>query len=135
MVPSCHRKRNRGGQSGLRQIRTEGAKRPSLPATKFGVRPGEFPLGSIESRAAARHIIEGRGAAEKKGTLIHFEIVRIGQPHDPDAGKCTSEPPPASAVAFCTCLSKRRRQSRAPEGRGDEPIEPTPVLITRSIDI
>jgi len=54
--------------------------RASLPATQFGPRPGDFPIGSLESRAAARALLVGqtiepfaREMAEL-GNLTPFEL-------------------------------------------------------------
>lgn len=43
-----------------------------LGATDSTVRPGEYPLGSAQSRAAARAMLEGRKADE-----LRFEAVSI----------------------------------------------------------
>ena len=33
-------------------------RKPNLLATENGVRPGDFPVGSAQSRAAARHLLK-----------------------------------------------------------------------------
>ncbi len=40
------------------------ATRPVLPATDSGPKPGDFPIGSIESRAIARALVDGRVKAK-----------------------------------------------------------------------
>jgi len=45
---------------------------PRLGATDAGVMPGEYPLGSTQSRAAARAMLEARKAGE-----LRFEAVSI----------------------------------------------------------
>jgi hypothetical protein len=42
-------------------------KKPLLPVTNPGPRPGDFPIGSLESRAAARALVESE--SEMKETL------------------------------------------------------------------
>jgi hypothetical protein len=42
-----------------------------LPATNSGLRPGDFPVGSVESRAAARALAEHRQSHEGGMTTIH----------------------------------------------------------------
>ena len=52
--------------------------KPSLPATDSTPRPGDFPIGSIESRAAARARLEH--TKDNPGEVDHVQIVHIG--HD-----------------------------------------------------
>jgi hypothetical protein len=40
-----------------------------LPATNLGPKPGDFPLGSLESRAAARAVAEDKD----EGIVLTFE--------------------------------------------------------------
>ncbi len=42
----------------------------SLPATVSGPRPGDFPVGSVESRAAARRMFERQGQ-EIQTRIVH----------------------------------------------------------------
>jgi|GEM_PF-3926395 hypothetical protein len=43
-------------------------------------RPGEFPLGSIKSRAAARRLLENqRSADDWKTVTVHFESVECAK--------------------------------------------------------
>ena len=46
-----------------------------LPATDSGPRPGAFPLGSAQSRAAARSLLSARKASEEDE--IRFQTVSI----------------------------------------------------------
>jgi hypothetical protein len=46
-----------------------------LPATDSGPRPGAFPLGSAQSRAAVRSMVEARDASEEDE--IRFQMVSI----------------------------------------------------------
>ena len=76
-----------------------------LGATDSGPRPGGFPLGSAQSRAAARGLLEHRRAVEGAGTL--FVLERIGSGHgagQTKGGKCTCPVPPAGAFALCRCF-------------------------------
>jgi hypothetical protein len=47
-----------------------------LPATNSGPKPGDFPLGSLESRAAARAVAEDKD----EGIVLTFEgLPRLSQ--------------------------------------------------------
>src|SRR5271155_2447677 len=46
-----------------------------LPATDSGVRPGAFPLGSAQSRAAARSLVAARKASEENE--LRFQVVSV----------------------------------------------------------
>jgi hypothetical protein len=55
--------------------------RPTLPATIAGPRPDDFPLGSIEQRAAARAELDRRRAAEDEVVMtVTFSVVGGGGP-------------------------------------------------------
>jgi len=56
-----------------------------LPATPLGLRPGDFPLGSLESRAAARAMML------KPGDITHG-LIMTGLPW-PDSGPSIVNPP------------------------------------------
>jgi hypothetical protein len=46
--------------------------RTVLPATNSGPRPGDFPVGSVESRAAARAIAENKDEGlDELATILH----------------------------------------------------------------
>src|ERR1700677_1935389 len=59
--------------------------RKALGATDAGPQPGNYPLGSAQSRAAARVRLERRFAARERGELIvsHYMLapdqIRIGE--------------------------------------------------------
>lgn len=80
---------------------TEYADRPTLPATAFGSTLAAFPLGSLESRAAARSIIAAREATEGEGVL--FEVIRLG-------GKRTDGPPDLNRIGARVHLYTRKAQ-------------------------
>jgi hypothetical protein len=40
-----------------------------LPATPLGLRPGDFPLGSVESRAAARGLLHEHLSADQENSM------------------------------------------------------------------
>jgi RecB family exonuclease len=72
-----------------------------LGATGSGLRLSDYPLGSPQSRAAARAFLEAQKAAQGEGTLL---IVRtIGKPHDPDRN-CICRTPEAGTIAVCRCF-------------------------------
>jgi hypothetical protein len=71
-----------------------------LPATPLGPKAGDFPIGSLESRVAARSMLEARAATERPGILISF----VGRGIDPNR-KCTCKAPPPGTIAFCQCRS------------------------------
>jgi hypothetical protein len=72
-----------------------------LGATDSTVRPGEYPLGSAVSRAAARALAEARKALAGEGTLIRVRLV--GGPEDSDK-KCTCMTPEAGTFMVCRCF-------------------------------
>ena len=49
----------------------------SLPVTDSSPRPGDFPLGSPESRAAARTLADRLGASEE---VLRVVVKHIGSP-------------------------------------------------------
>src|SRR5690349_14172821 len=61
----------------------ESSQSPTLPATISGPWPGDFPVGSVQSRAAARRLLEQKGQAgicsmsvydrPKNSKLLHDE--------------------------------------------------------------
>ena len=55
----------------------------ALPATDSGPRPADFPLGSVESRAAVRAMINRRAAQDEKAPTIH-RASWVGHPADED---------------------------------------------------
>ena len=73
---------------------------------------GDFPIGSVESRAAARASLEARQAAEKDlfaGVKVQFVDGRLDDDfvwHDKRPGAvCTCPPVPRGKIAFCHCLT------------------------------
>jgi hypothetical protein len=64
-------------------------------------RPGNYPLGSAQSRAAARSLLVLKRAMEGEG--IVFVLSAIGSPAPPGT-KCTCPIPPAGTVAMCRCF-------------------------------
>src|SRR5271169_5775439 len=58
---------------------------PGIPATDSGPRPADFPLGSVESRAAVRAMINRRAAQEEKAAKIYrASWVTEGRSQEPD---------------------------------------------------
>jgi hypothetical protein len=86
----------------MRRSRAERAERPFLPATASASSMADFPLGSLQSRAAARSLIARRRDMEcGEGILI---VVReVGKRVDPNR-KCTCRVPPAGEFAVCRCF-------------------------------
>ena len=53
-------------------------KEPPLPATDSRPKPGDFPVGSLESRAAARAMLERHDQEEEDWIrVIHFDFDRV----------------------------------------------------------
>jgi hypothetical protein len=71
-----------------------------LGATDSGLKPGRYALGSPQSRAAARAMLDAREAAREKGILVR--LVKLGIPVAPR--KCTCKPPAAGTFAVCRCF-------------------------------
>jgi hypothetical protein len=64
-------------------------------------RPGDYPLGSAQSRAAARSLLTFKRAMEGEGTM--FVLEALGSPAPPGT-KCTCPIPPAGSFGFCSCF-------------------------------
>jgi hypothetical protein len=47
-------------------------RKPLLPVTNPGPRPGDFPIGSLESRAAARALVESKSKKEALRMVVEF---------------------------------------------------------------
>ena len=62
---------------------------------------GEYPLCSMQSRAAARQTLTGRKAVEFEGILVRF--VSAVPPSEPDR-ICTCPLPRDGMIAFCRCF-------------------------------
>jgi len=72
------------------------------PATYSGPQPADFPLGSPESRGAARLLLEARlNASGGAGILVR--IRRMGV-RGMEQRKCTCKPPAPGAFALCRCF-------------------------------
>ena len=79
---------------------------PRVLATDLGPNPGEFPVGSLESRAAARSMLEAKEAIEAIGSPTF--LVRFISPGVPvDDSKCTCKHPKPGTIGFCRCFSGR----------------------------
>ena len=61
------------------------ANRPALPATDSGPKPGDFPIGSIESRAFARAMCDQKKSAREK---IVVTVEHIGSNKPPEIIEC-----------------------------------------------
>ncbi len=83
----------------MNKNRTECDTRPLLSATALGRGLGYLPLGSAQSRAAARALLTAQ--QEGEGTLLRLRFV--GHSPQPDQ-KCTCPKPPAGTVALCRCF-------------------------------
>ena len=64
-------------------------------------RPGRYELGSPESRAAARALLDSRKATQGQGILI--KLVSVLGCDDPDR-KCTCPVPEAGSIGMCRCF-------------------------------
>jgi hypothetical protein len=73
----------------------------ALGATDSGLRPSGYPLGSRQSRAVARALLDERRKAQRKGTSIVVRFVGRTVDHD---RKCTCPTLEAGTVAFCRCF-------------------------------
>jgi hypothetical protein len=73
----------------------------SLPAASNAAEMTSLPLGSVESRAAARSLLIARRTSGDEGTLLHIMV--IGKPVDPER-KCSCQTPAAGIWAICKCF-------------------------------
>ncbi len=64
-------------------------------------RPGDYGLGSPQSRAAARALLTARRTAQFEGILVR--LVSVLDCDDSDR-KCTCRTPPDGTIAFCRCF-------------------------------
>jgi hypothetical protein len=63
---------------------TKGAQQ-SLGATGSGQRPGDYALGSVESRAAARAVVvQRRGSQKRRELVIICDVPRPNRENDPE---------------------------------------------------
>jgi hypothetical protein len=69
------------------------------------MKPGDYPLHSSQSRAAARHALKQRKATEGEGTFIRVHLV--GSSPRPDQ-KCICPHPPAGTFQLCRCFCEPR---------------------------
>ena len=72
-----------------------------LSATDSGIRLSNYHLGSWQSRAAARGLLDARRASQGKGTILRVRLV--GRSEDPSQ-KCTCQEPEAGTFALCKCF-------------------------------
>ena len=87
---------------------------PSLPAT---VKPGDFPLGSMESRAATRAMISRR-----QDTGLHVRLIMAGHPPQDCKGTwCLSDSRYATTVGVCGLVSGRFFVNE--EGEVEQPLK------------
>lgn len=80
----------------------------NVSATDQPVRPGDFALGSPQSRAAARFLVEARDEGGEKGMLI---VLRLADAEMPPATKCTCQMPRAGQAKLCRCFIPENRRS------------------------
>jgi hypothetical protein len=86
-----------------RSGRSHGA---NLFATVASQRLADYSLGSLESRAAARVLLQARTASQAKGVLVR--VVFIGKPEEGQDSRekvCTCKDPPADTFALCRCFT------------------------------
>ncbi len=72
-----------------------------LGATAPAVRLSDYPIGSQQSRAAARALLEARREAQGEGIL--FRVTRANRSRDPNR-KCTCSRPDTGMFAVCRCF-------------------------------
>lgn len=72
-----------------------------LGATVTTMRLSEYPIGSPQSRAAARALLNARRADLGEGT--RFVVSAVDRPVDPNQ-KCTCREPEAGTFTLCRCF-------------------------------
>ena len=72
-----------------------------LGATDSLLRLSDYPIGSPQSRAAARALLDCRREAQGQGTVFYISIG--GRRADPNR-KCTCRKPEAGTFAVCRCF-------------------------------
>ena len=73
---------------------------------EVNLRPGDFPLGSIESRAAVRAMLASRKANSGQGLTVCFIPAKDGQPDISPNAKCTCKPVATDQINYCYCFCK-----------------------------
>ena len=73
-------------------------------STLGGPRPGDFPLGSLQSRAAARSMLLGREVPRMPGMLIRFVSPASVKSGAVERG-CSCKPAKPGTIAFCYCFA------------------------------
>lgn len=63
----------------------------------------DYPLGSLESRAAARAALDAQQVAQR-GVFAGISVQFVGRQLD-DSAVCTCPPVPRGQIAFCHCLT------------------------------
>jgi hypothetical protein len=76
------------------------------------MKPGDYVLGSKQSRVAARHALSQLSEGKFKGILVQF----VSSPPSRD-GACTCPKPAPGTVAFCHCYSGHQNSQ---EMKGEE---------------
>lgn len=69
------------------------------------MKPGDYPLRSSQSRAAARHVLSRRKVSEFEGILVR--LVSAANPPELDE-KCTCPRVAHGAFAICRCFIEAR---------------------------
>ena len=85
----------------MSKTRTERTEWPVLLATAAGRGLASLPIGSLQSRAAARSLLADRKTQEGEGTIVRIRRIGFRIPAD---RKCTCPIPSATDIAVCRCF-------------------------------
>ena len=78
------------------------------------MKPGDFPLRSLQSRAATRSLIAARKATQGEGLFVRVRLVGL---NPPPGWKCTCPIPPGGEVTVCRCFCPPRMTIAEAENR------------------
>ena len=89
----------------MKESSTKRTERPLMPATASSLGLGDLRLGSLQSRAAARSLLEAGESSEEEeeeGGIL-YRTMSILDERNPDT-VCTCKRPKKGEVALCSCM-------------------------------
>ncbi len=96
-------------------IQSNSGSKERLLATVQRLDLAHLPLGSAESRAAARRLLKTKKAIEPKGNL--FVLLDLVNPPGPEV-ECHCKQPRSGTFAICECFFQREEPQRVNTSKG-----------------
>ena len=85
----------------MTNMHTNGSQTRWLPATAAAKGLGDLSLGSLQSRAAARLLMDAREAMGGEGLLFRVEVMAN---HPAPGTRCNCKVPSSGQIAICKCF-------------------------------